>query len=203
MSESQSPIDLTNPTPADIGKIAFDYHQTPISIEDTGYTIQFHCKPGSSIEINGVCYELQQFHFHVSSEHTVEGQYSAMEMHLVHVDKRDNFAVLGVMIESGEEDHKELAAIWGHLPAVKEIDRTVEPEKINVVNLLPDNLNAYYRYRGSLTTPPYSENVLWTIFAEPIIFSETQIAAFEDIYKDNFRAIQPLNGRELLHNDDI
>ena len=36
-------------------------------------------------------------------------------------------------------------------------------------------LGSYYRYRGSLTTPPCSEIVEWTIFKDPIIISQHQV----------------------------
>lgn len=41
--------------------------------------------------------------------------------------------------------------------------------------LLPENLNAVYRYGGSLTTPPYSETVVWTIFAQHAYVSLAQV----------------------------
>ncbi|PKK24064.1 carbonic anhydrase VI [Columba livia] len=40
--------------------------------------------------------------------------------------------------------------------------------------MLPENLSHFYRYQGSLTTPPCSESVIWTIFHSPIVLSHTQ-----------------------------
>lgn len=43
--------------------------------------------------------------------------------------------------------------------------------------MLPENLSYFYRYQGSLTTPPCSESVIWTIFHSPIVLSHTQVSA--------------------------
>lgn len=40
---------------------------------------------------------------------------------------------------------------------------------------MANNLNMYYRYEGSLTTPPCYESVIWTVFREPIEIAEEQV----------------------------
>ena len=40
---------------------------------------------------------------------------------------------------------------------------------------------ARFRLNGSLTTPPCSENVAWTIFKAPIQASKAQITAIEEM----------------------
>ncbi|CAH2297425.1 carbonic anhydrase 9-like, partial [Pelobates cultripes] len=67
-------------------------------------------------------------------------------------------------------------------------------------------LDRYYRYNGSLTTPPCFQSVNWTIFNQTITLSEQQLATLEDsIHSDhdhvlqmNFRQPQSLNGRLVL-----
>ena len=44
-----------------------------------------------------------------------------------------------------------------------------------ITNFTEINLNGYYRYSGSLTTPPCSENVIWTIFEQKIDISASQV----------------------------
>lgn len=45
-----------------------------------------------------------------------------------------------------------------------------------LVNLLPqNNLTQYYRYHGSLTTPPCSQVVLWTVYEVPVHISWAQV----------------------------
>ncbi|XGW22474.1 hypothetical protein V3C99_005031, partial [Haemonchus contortus] len=60
---------------------------------------------------------------------------------------------------------------------------------------------------GSLTTPPCSENVIWTILVQPNYVSEEQLHILrrhlrEDgsLLIDNWRKTQPMNGRTLYLN---
>jgi carbonic anhydrase len=66
--------------------------------------------------------------------------------------------------------------------------------KINAADLLPPN-TAYCTYAGSLTTPPCSEGVTWFVLKTPMDVSPEQIHTFADIYLDNARPIQPIDGR--------
>lgn len=50
---------------------------------------------------------------------------------------------------------------------------------------------------GSLTTPPCSPIVRWTVASTPITMSSEQIAAFTDVYSDTNRPEQPLAGRTI------
>ena len=43
-------------------------------------------------------------------------------------------------------------------------------------DLLPASLGSYYRYTGSLTTPPCSEIVEWIVFRRPVPISYHQVA---------------------------
>lgn len=42
-------------------------------------------------------------------------------------------------------------------------------------DLLPSSLDSYYRYTGSLTTPPCSKVVEWIVFSRPVYLSHTQV----------------------------
>lgn len=37
------------------------------------------------------------------------------------------------------------------------------------------NMGKFYRYQGSLTTPTCDESVTWTVFADPLSMSESQV----------------------------
>lgn len=41
--------------------------------------------------------------------------------------------------------------------------------------LLPKDLGRFYRYNGSLTTPPCYQSVIWTLFHERVQISKAQV----------------------------
>jgi carbonic anhydrase len=168
------------------------YAPTPINIVHTGHSIQVNYAPGSYMRADGVRYDLVQFHFHSPSEHTIEGQYAAAEMHLVHKSADGTLAVLGVLIEAGVGS-RSFEPVWSHLPTQAGPAQTFD-ETINVADLLPDNL-ATYRYMGSLTTPPGTEGVHWNLVIEPVTISQAQVEEFRAVMFGNNRPTQPVNGR--------
>jgi carbonic anhydrase len=44
-----------------------------------------------------------------------------------------------------------------------------------MTEILAGNLDAFYRYQGSLTTPGCDEAVVWTVFKEPVKLSASQV----------------------------
>ena len=200
--EAQSPIDVSNEIvePADLGEIGFNYQPTPLNIVNNGHAIQVDYEAGSSIDLDGTTYNLDQFHFHAPSEHTGQGENLPMELHLVHSDADGNLAVIGVLIEAGEEDNAAFGPIWNSLPAIASERRTIPAVEINAADLLPANPQRYLRYMGSLTTPPCSEDVQWILMGETVKLSQAQIDRFTAIYDGNNRPVQPLNGRTVQIN---
>jgi carbonic anhydrase len=57
----------------------------------------------------------------------------------------------------------------------------------------------YFRFNGSLTTPPCSEGVLWIVLKDPVEVSKEQIKSFaDDIKHPNNRPVQPINARMIV-----
>ena len=54
-------------------------------------------------------------------------------------------------------------------------DNEVTLRPVTLLSLLPINLNNYFRYHGSMTTPPCSETVIWTVFHELVDISTRQV----------------------------
>ncbi len=194
LGEEQSPIDLTAGRSPDPISIEFDYRRTRIVVENTGHTIQVNPDPGSATVLNGVRFDLQQFHFHHASEHTVDGTQLPLEMHLVHRSDGGSLAVVGVLFEEGKPNYA-LRAVWANLPREPAAAQLV-PGELDLASLLPATRTTW-RYRGSLTTPPCTEDVDWVILTEPLTMSAEQIATFGAIYPNNFRPVQPLGERVL------
>jgi len=201
----QSPIDIAATTTVDQVQIARDYqhaelkiirHEHVADIIDNGHTIQINYDEGSNLQVGDASYELQQYHFHAPSEHTINGRQFPMEMHLVHQSEDGALAVLGVVIEEGAYNAA-FEPVWANLPNEPGEQAHLEHLSINVDDLLPAGQNTY-RYRGSLTTPPCSEGVSWLVSVDSIALSKQQIEAFTTIFQGNNRPVQPLYARAVF-----
>ena len=150
--------------------------------------------PGSSTTIAGKRYTLRQFHFHHPSEHTISGDHFPMELHFVHATDAGEVAVLAVLLAAGPAN-----AAFGKIVEMmpRQPGRARHGTQIDPAALLPETRH-FFRYVGSLTTPPCSEPVLWTVFSKPVTISEAQLGAFAGLFPSNARPLQPLNARHLL-----
>ncbi len=195
---NQSPINLVNDVRAGLPALEFEYYSANINAINNGHSIQQNMNPGSFLRVpeRNLSFELKQFHFHSPSEHTIDGKSFAMEVHFVHADKDGKLAVVGVMIDEGEE-HPVLKQLWAFMPENPgEISQ--EPIGIEETNLLPPT-REYYAYSGSLTTPPCTEGVRWIVLKTPIQASAEQIATFKKrVGPATNRPVQPLNARMIL-----
>ena len=179
--------------------IAFHYQQSAGSIVNNGHTIQVDFDTDDFIIYNGIRYDLLQFHFHSPSEHTIDGEAAAMELHLVHADRNSgSLAVVGVLLIEGDSANEAYASTLEAMPAdVGEPEAVAEPIDLNA--LLPET-RGYYTYQGSLTTPPCSEIVRWLLLDTPVALSREQIESYTALYDGNARPVQPLGARDLLHS---
>jgi carbonic anhydrase len=196
--KNQSPIDLAHAAPSDVPNISFHYQLSKINIVNNGHTIQVDYDPGSYIDIDGVHYDLVQFHFHAPSEHLIAGRRYEAELHLVHKSAGGDLAVVGVMLERGAENAA-LAPVWNALPAQEGPVQHLDAQ-VNALEMLP-TIRTTYRYDGSLTTPPCTEGVKWNVMTAPAQISAAQLAAFTRIIVGNDRPIQPLGARTLIEDD--
>ncbi|WP_019959741.1 carbonic anhydrase [Woodsholea maritima] len=191
----QSPVDLHNAHAGD-GHMP-ELHWTGgdhLQVANNGHTAQVNTPAGSSLVLDGVTYNLIQFHFHHMSEHTVDGHAYPLEVHFVHAAENGNLAVVGVFFEEGAEN-AELAKIWSAIPG--DVGSHDIDGAIDYTAFLPSD-HAGYRYQGSLTTPPCSEIVSWTVMSHALEASHDQIEAFAHIFHENARPVQDLHGREVF-----
>lgn len=190
----QSPIDLTGPFETGAETAFFTYQASPLSVENNGHSIQVNCPQGSSVSVGGRRYDLIQYHFHTPSEHTVDGGFYEMEVHLVHQGAHGQFMVVGAFMTKGNT-HLALDEIWKYMPESAgdsvENDVLVDP-----TDFLPTD-RRLVQYDGSLTTPPCTEGVGWIMMLEPIHVSAEQIQQFERVIGPSNRPVQPLNDRVL------
>jgi len=194
----QSPIDLVS-TNMDARNTP-DINWTPASsaiVADSGHTIVVSVEDAGGLTLGGTDYTLAQFHFHAGSEHTIDGAQYPLEVHFVHVSDDGGLAVVGVMFENGDANAP-LAGIWANLP---ESEAETGLEGMLDPNAFLPGEDDVWRYEGSLTTPPCSEGVAWTVFQTPLTASSEQLAAFTARYDNNYRPVQPLNARSLREGD--
>ena len=118
-----------------------------------------------------------------------------MEAHLVHADKNNKLAVIGIMFEVSE-DNTTLNKLLRNLPENKDQKNEVKSE-IFGYEILPES-KEYYRFNGSLTTPPCTEGVKWIVLKTPVIISKSQLKDFEAVMPRNARDIQDINARTIL-----
>jgi carbonic anhydrase len=194
--KEQSPVDIPATAPVNPPGLQLAYRPSALTIANNGHSIQVSYDAGSTLEIGGASYPLLQFHLHSLSEHTLKGANTAMELHLVHKDAAGRTAVAGVLIVEGAHNAA-YEPILAHMPAEEGEPETIAGATVDAAALLPAD-QSYYRYNGSLTTPPCTEGVSWFVMATPVELSAEQIAAFRALYDHNYRPVQPLNGRAFL-----
>ncbi|MFT3854011.1 MAG: carbonic anhydrase family protein [Ilumatobacteraceae bacterium] len=199
-SADESPINIVTSslveTPG-VGTVVPKYQPATFELENNGHTIEAVPTDltANSIEIDGTTYNLQQFHFHSTSEHTIDGWLADAEMHLVHKSDDGQTAVLGVLLLAGEANVP-LTELFNSIPT-KETPEGKAAElqqQINPADLLPAGSSAA-RYEGSLTTPPCTDGVHWNVFLTPSNLSAEQLVAFRSAFTHNNRPVQPLHGR--------
>ena len=193
--QSQSPIDISGAQDKDVADVAFSYEISAINILNNGHTVQVNYDAGSSISVDGVDYQLLQFHFHTPSEHTVGGKSFDTELHLVHKNAAGELAVVGVLLARGAENEA-FADIWAGLPKHASEEETIDAY-VNADDLLPIDRSSF-RYSGSLTTPPCSENVTWIVLKTPVELSGAQVDELHAIINDNNRPVQPVHERKVI-----
>ncbi len=193
--KNQSPIDITGALDTSLKPLRMHYGKTMYEVIHNGHTVQVNSQPGSVLHLEGKEYELKQVHFHAPSENHIDGKSFPMEAHFVHADAEGNLAVVGVMFETGDKNEA-LARYWQHMPGKhsrKPLKKTVQAG-----GLLPENLEDYYRFNGSLTTPPCSEGVKWMVLKTPVMASDKQIQQFTEAVGVNNRPVQPINARVIV-----
>jgi hypothetical protein len=64
-----------------------------------------------------------------------------------------------------------------------------------------NNLNDFWRYDGSLSIPPCTEGVIWTVFRQSILILNYDFEKFRDeLFFESYRGPQPLYERSVLRS---
>lgn len=194
--KNQSPVDLQNAMTAKLAPLSFKYESLAQDVFNNGHTVQVTYAPGSTLTVDSHQYQLKQFHFHAPSENLLNGKHFPLEAHFVHADAEGNLAVVAVFFEKGAANAA-LDKLGKDLP-VHAGDKHDLDAKIAAAELMPKT-REYYRFSGSLTTPPCSEGVNWLVLKHPVTASGQQIEQLHAAMgHDNARPVQPLNARIIV-----
>jgi carbonic anhydrase len=191
----ESPVDIKDAIFARQPSLKFSWSKRPDTIINNGHTIQLDFAQGNTLHVGDRSFGLTQFHFHHPSEHLVEGKRFAMEAHFVHAAETGGLAVLGVFIVPGKANAV-FSKIVSTMPPTAGPSVSADPA-IDPSRLLPAQRD-YYRYEGSLTTPPCSQTVDWLVLTHHIEVGESDIARFAKLFPMNARPVQKLDRRFIL-----
>lgn len=184
----QSPIDLSDDRVEimpKLGNLKRAYKPAPAMIKNRGHDIEvvWQGDAGNAM-LNGTEYKLLQCHWHTPSEHTFNGERYELEIHMVHNNSLGHLAVVGVLYKLGRPDPF-LAKL---LETIKMTTPNHEGNYLGDVNPWDIKFGSrkYYRYLGSLTVPPCTEGVLWTIVKKVRTVSREQVSALRDAVHDGY-----------------
>ena len=117
-------------------------------------------------------YDAVEFVFHAPSEHSIDGVLYDLEMQIIHKESGSDeiSGILSILFDKnngGDYENEFLTSLWS-----TEIVSDADGEQVSMV---PVNLyqffrkvdfSAYWNYEGSLTTPPCTEGITWTVVRE-------------------------------------
>lgn len=189
---------------------------------NTGHSIQINSPDKKKFRVKGGGlngkYIFEQMHWHWWSEHTINGRRYPLEVHLVHRNEdyadiqealkhRGGVAVLGVLFHVSDRPNKHLSKILDNMAAIgNQPGQSVDFRGVKPEHFLPDDVEQYFRYEGSLTTPGCDEGVIWTVFEDTIPVEMAQVEKFAQMkdshgynLKYNYRSNQPEFNRAVTY----
>jgi carbonic anhydrase len=206
----QSPINISSSANTQ-GRHAIKlfFNDSVKEVENLGHTIQLDFKEGSTIVQDDTTFAFKQCHFHTPSEHLIDGVTYPMEMHIVTLMPNDDanatpqYLVIGVLFKEGKSNAF-LADFINAIPKGEGENAMLSAGTVKMADLfgvVPKEIwGSYFNYRGSLTTPPFTESVRWYIAKHIFEASPEQIEAINKLEGNNARHVQALFGRSVKAN---
>ncbi|XP_073448254.1 receptor-type tyrosine-protein phosphatase gamma isoform X3 [Aquarana catesbeiana] len=233
----QSPIDIVDYTASmkdEYRELTLEGFENESSnktwMKNTGKTVAILLKDDYFISGAGLPgrFKAEKVEFHwghsnasAGSEHSINGRRFPVEMQIFsyNPDDFDSFgaaildkrliAAMSVFFQASQRNNPALDPIIHGLKGVVHHEKETFLDPFVLRDLLPASLGSFYRYTGSLTTPPCSEIVEWVVFSRPVPISYQQLEAFYSIFtteqqdhvksvdylRNNFRPKQRLNDR--------
>lgn len=190
---NQSPINIDASVTRAPSKPVLNIPKASVEFENLGTTIEVITNGTTTYA--GTDFRLVQFHIHTPSEHHINGEYHALEIHMVHQGVVDNtkLAVIALMFQvTGSTSSSIIKSIAASVPKIAApgskttiaggIDYKDVISKIQASDIL--------QYSGSLTTPPCAEGVTFLIVKDPLNISAADYNSIKKVVKFNSRFIQ-------------
>jgi len=229
---AQSPINIdsssaVSQTFESLAFSGYDDTSATLTLANNGHSAKLSTSTVPSISGGGLdeTFYFAQLHFHwgsnstVGSEHTVDDHQYPAEIHFVHyrssISDFDSasvvsgrLAILGVFLEVTDEDNSAFDSIVAGLESITYSGESTTLDSFALSSILPSDTTSFYRYEESLTTPTCDQSGIWTVFADTVKVSESQLATFRTLFfnaegeedeqmEDNYRPVQALNGRTV------
>mmetsp|Transcript_29537 Transcript_29537/g.52790 ORF Transcript_29537/g.52790 Transcript_29537/m.52790 type:complete len:279 (-) Transcript_29537:20-856(-) len=153
-----------------------------------------------SIVFGNSTYSITNLHFHYPSEHYIEGTQYDAELHIYAEAEYNDPLIVCILMEEGEES----------LFVQDAIESIEEPREFNLTHFISGQLEEFFMYSGSLTTPTCDPAKI-VVIDDLFELSSEQIEFFKSLYDDgddyggggNVRSIQPLYDRTILYFEDV
>lgn len=218
-------------------ELAFDKFNVESSnqttMKNTGKTVAVLLKDDYFVRGAGLPgrFKAEKMEFHwghsngsAGSEHSINGRRFPVEMQIylynsddfdslsAAIKERRIIAAMAVFFELGQKDNPAVDPIIQGLKGVVHHEKETNLRSFILRDLLPSSVDSFYRYTGSLTTPPCIKVVEWIIFSRPVYLSHSQLEAFYSIFtteqqdhvksveylRNNFRPLQDLDNRKVF-----
>ncbi|XP_068171051.1 receptor-type tyrosine-protein phosphatase gamma [Antennarius striatus] len=239
-AKNQSPVDISDEqalVSEDFQELVLEKFNTVSSnqttMKNTGKTVAVLLKNDYFVSGAGLPgrFKAEKMEFHwgqsngsAGSEHSINGRRFPVEMQIylynsddfdslsVAIKERRIISAMAVFFELGQKDNPAVDPIIQGLKGVVHHDKETNLRSFILRDLLPSSVNGYYRYTGSLTTPPCSKVAEWIILSRPVYLSRAQLEAFYSILtteqqdhvksveylRNNFRPLRDLDNRKVF-----
>lgn len=140
---------------------------------------------------------LRGWHLHAPADHSVAGDRSKSELHMVHVNEEgEEAAVLAIRLDPGQTNSLFLAQLppmIGFNDTTQVMGVEINPRlALEAVNLFEE----FWTYQGSLTSPPCEEGIRWFVARSILFTSVDQMKEILHVSTYSARAEQEV----WLHN---
>lgn len=198
--QRQSPININSQAVRGPRQAVMELHyrSAPLRLANDGHTARIRFDKGSVLVLGKERFNLQQFHFHTPGGDQIDGEPFPFAAHILHKNAAGQLLAIVVPFRLGSENAL-LKQLLPLIPAKAGADVRHPQVQLSAASLLPTNLG-YFRYSGSLTDKPCTENVEWLVMKHPQELSAAQLKQWQSLFKDNMRAINPDNGRVVLES---